>query len=213
MRWFTSIAAAAVLFASVGAAQAASLITNGSFETGTVSNPFSTLSAGSGDLSDWSIDSGSIDYIGNYWQPQDGSRSLDMSGLGAGAISQSFATAAGQQYEVSFYIAANPDGPPPVKYLESYVTGGSGTIVSVAVPFPQVASTKTNMNWVPVVYSFFADSATTTLHFLSLVSTPYGPALDNVSVSAVPLPAALPLLASGLLGLGLISRRRRRSAA
>ena len=33
---------------------------------------------------------------------------------------------------------------------------------------------------------------------------------DNVSVNAVPLPTALPLFATGLVGLGLLSRRRRK---
>jgi hypothetical protein len=39
-----------------------------------------------------------------------------------------------------------------------------------------------------------------------------GPALDDASVTAVPLPAALPLFASGLVGLGWLSRRRRKRA-
>ena len=37
--------------------------------------------------------------------------------------------------------------------------------------------------------------------------------IGKISVSAVPLPSALPLLAAGLLGLGGIALRRRKSAA
>ena len=39
-----------------------------------------------------------------------------------------------------------------------------------------------------------------------------GPILDNVSFSAVPLPAALPLLAAGLGVMGLVASRRKRRA-
>ena len=35
--------------------------------------------------------------------------------------------------------------------------------------------------------------------------------LDDVSVTPVPLPAALPLFASGLAGLGWLARRRKRA--
>jgi len=37
----------------------------------------------------------------------------------------------------------------------------------------------------------------------------YGAALDNVAISAVPLPAAAPLLLAGLGGLVAFGRRRR----
>ncbi len=37
--------------------------------------------------------------------------------------------------------------------------------------------------------------------------------IDNVALTPVPLPAALPLFASGLVGLGWLSRRRRKQAA
>jgi choice-of-anchor C domain-containing protein len=210
------LALAVSLIVAPTAANAASVITNGSFETGNLSNPatFSTLGAGSTDLTGWTINSGSIDYIGGYWEAQEGDRSLDMSGLGAGSISQDFATTPGQAYNVSFYVAANPDGGPDAKGLRSAVGGDNGQIVSVDVFYPTVASTRPGpMNFVPVAYSFIADSATTTLSFLSLVGTPFGMALDNVSVSAVPLPPALLLLGSGLVGLGLLGRRKRNNAA
>lgn len=37
-------------------------------------------------------------------------------------------------------------------------------------------------------------------------------AIDNLNVSAVPLPAGLPLLLAGLGGLGLMKRRKRKAA-
>jgi hypothetical protein len=40
----------------------------------------------------------------------------------------------------------------------------------------------------------------------------WGPALDNVALNAVPLPAALPLFAAGLGAMGYFGSRRRRKA-
>ena len=46
----------------------ASLILNGSFESGVSPGSFVTLNAGdSTSLTDWTVKSGNIDYIGSYW--------------------------------------------------------------------------------------------------------------------------------------------------
>jgi hypothetical protein len=51
----------------------------------------------------------------------------------------------------------------------------------------------------------------------SLVDAGYSiltsPGIGNSLVAAVPLPAALPLFATGLAGLGWLARRRRKQAA
>ena len=65
-----------------------------------------------------------------------------MSGLGAGSISQDFATTPGQVYNVSFYMAANPDGGPDAKGLRSTVSGDNGQIVGLNVFYPTAASTR-----------------------------------------------------------------------
>jgi hypothetical protein len=48
---------------------AATLITNGSFELGNTSGGFSTVAAGGTDITGWTVDTGSVDYISSYWQP------------------------------------------------------------------------------------------------------------------------------------------------
>ncbi len=191
----------------------ANLVLNGSFETPIVGgSPFVTLNSGSLALPNWSI-LGSIDHIGNYWQASDGNQSIDLNGFGlVGTISQTLATTPGQLYELTFDMAGNPDFG-SVKTLLVQVD-------AVAQPFNFDSTGKSHgaMGWVSHSLLFTATDALTTLMFQSLtidVLAPapvsnmfsYGPALDNVAVNAVPVPAAVWLLGSALLGLGVIRRR------
>jgi choice-of-anchor C domain-containing protein len=195
--------AAAVAFSATAAR--ADLITNGSFETSTVGSvgAFTTLSAGSTAITGWTIGAGGIDYIGTYWNAADGSYSLDMSALSAGTISQTLNTIAGHSYSVSFALAGNPDSGPAIKQLLVSATGaGSG-----AYSFDTTGDSKTAMGWVTETYFFIAQGSSTTLTFASLINNPYGPALDNVSVTDIPAPASIGVMAMGLLGLAFARRR------
>ena len=58
-----------------------------------------------------------------------------------------------------------------------------------------------------------ATSSSTTLSFASATGTAFGPALDNVSVAAVPEPASWALMLVGFGGLGAVLRRQRRAVA
>lgn len=205
---------AACLGLSAIAPAHANLVTNGSFETPIVGGaPFVTLNSGSGALPGWSI-LGSIDHIGSYWQASDGNQSIDLNGLGQlGTISQTLATTPGQLYELTFDMAGNPDFD-SVKTLLVQVD-------AVAQPFNFDSTGKSlgAMGWVSHSLLFTATDVVTTLMFQSLtidflapapVSNmfSFGPALDNVAVNAVPVPAAVWLLGSALLGLGMIRRRK-----
>ncbi|MCG3145782.1 MAG: hypothetical protein HONDAALG_03458 [Gammaproteobacteria bacterium] len=197
----------------LGAASAsANLITNGDFETGADPGSFTTITA-PGALPDWTVDTGSIDYIGTYWQDASvvGNRSVDLSGNDAGSIRQSFATTASGLYEVKFSLSGNPDGAPAIKTLRvSLRDSSSALILQQDFTFDTSAALNdhTNMGWVTRSLVFQAFDSQTTLHFLSLTSGGWGPALDEVSVNAVPVPAAVWLLGSALLGVGLIARKR-----
>src|SRR5581483_9067756 len=170
-------AAGAVMIA--GSALAAS-IANGSFENGT--DPGSYLTVNSGDsttITNWTVSQGSVDYIGTYWQPSDGNRSIDLSGNEAGALQQSLATYAGHVYTVSFDMAGNTDGGNAVKTMD-VDTGDSPAVYT----FNTTGHDKTNMGWQTKTYSFTATGANTVLRFTSMENNPFGPALDNVNVSA-----------------------------
>ena len=168
--------------ALAGATMAFSGLTNSSFETGTYvdgGGGFEQLNAGDTSLDGWTVDAGSVDWIGTYWPAQDGSMSIDMSGAEAGAISQTFATTIGNTYTVSFFLSGNPAGPPTVKTLDVSATGGTVGQYS----FDVTGNTLANMNWTAEVYSFLATSTSTTLSFASTTPGAHGPAIDNVAVT------------------------------
>src|SRR5947199_114896 len=53
-------------------------VVNGSFEDGPDPGGFTIYYAGATDIPGWTVTQGSIDYVGTYWQPGDGARSIDL---------------------------------------------------------------------------------------------------------------------------------------
>lgn len=202
LTWFASLSAQAAAF------------TNGSFELhdpsieSTTSEPL--VLAGQNLLPGWDVLAGSINYVRfNRWQAADGSYSIDLNGERSDkyAIAQTFDTLAGQKYAVSFALAGNPDDAPSIKSLMVSAAGHS-----VTYTFDTMGHTRTNMQWLMQSFTFTAAGPSTTLRFDSLTSGPYGPALDNVSVAAVPEPSLLSLVAAGGGILWITQRRRNRPA-
>jgi choice-of-anchor C domain-containing protein len=156
--------------------------TNGSFESGAYADGgsgFEQLNAGDASIDGWTVDSGSIDWIGTYWPADDGSMSIDLSGAEAGTISQTFDTTIGNTYTVSFSLSGNPDGLPTVKTLDVSATGGT----TASYSYDASLNSLSNMNWTQETYTFLATSATTTLSFISTTATAFGPAIDAVVVT------------------------------
>jgi choice-of-anchor C domain-containing protein len=182
---------------------------NGSFESGTNPGIFTPLAAGSTAITGWTVGGDSVDYIGTYWNAQNGSRSVDLSGNAPGSIFQTCDTVLGQVYNVTFFLGANGDGPPPTKTVSVTATGNAAGNYSVGTtPFPPNVTA-----WSPFNYVFTATGTSTTLNFTSTGTTAYGAALDNVNVTAVPEPATWALMIFGFGAIGGVLRRRQGSFA
>ena len=203
MRILSTLAVAA-LAVSGGAAGAASLV-NGSFESGPTPGSFLTLGTGSTAVTGWTVSAGTIDYIGSYWTAQDGVRSLDLAGNSPGAVSQSIATTVGQAYRITYWIARNPDG--GLNPRTGFIDVGGG----VTQFLYSGSGNRANMQWQQETFDFTATGASTTLTFAADPATAgqfFGPALDNISIGAVPEPTAWALL---ILGFGVVGGALRRN--
>jgi choice-of-anchor C domain-containing protein len=185
---------------------------NGSFELNSddpTFGSFDTLAPGSTVITGWQILLNSIDYINGYWEAADGTHSVDLNGnTGAAAISQTFDTTLGTSYLVQFALAGNPDNLPTIKTVR--VDSGAFT---QDYTFDVTGATRPDMNWEYKDFLFIAGGTSSTLTFLSQTEgCCWGPALDDVSVEAVPEPALMTLFGTGLVTL-LVRRRSRNTPA
>jgi choice-of-anchor C domain-containing protein len=179
--------------------------TNGGFENSPI-NPgsFTTLGEISTALTGWSIVGQGIDYIGTYWVAAEGSRSVDLSSTGAGGIQQLFDTIPGVTYNVTFSLAGNPVGGPAIKSVGVEI---GATVTNFT--FDTTGRSLTDMGWETRSLQFTATGTSTVLGFVSNTLTAFGPAIDNVSVSAIPEPATWAMFGGGLLAVALSRRKTR----
>jgi len=206
------IATAALAAGLASGAQAATIV-NGSFENSTVDpnsdpNHFVTLAPGSTAIDGWLVGPGSIDYIGTYWQAQDGGRSIDLNGTSPGTISQMLDSLAGQYYTISFYASKNPDGGDPNR-VGTVSFGGNTATFEYGLP-----NDRTNMNWQLYTYTFLGNG-NDVLSFAGDGTTGaccFGPALDNANISNAPEPSTWAMLLLGFVGIGMVMRRKRTPA-
>lgn len=209
MKIKTALLAAAALVCMSGSAEAATIV-NGSFEFASVDpgGGFLTLGPLNTSITGWTVGGAGIDYIGGYWQAAQGIRSLDLSALSGGSVTQTLATIVGKTYTVTFSLAGNPDGPDDGKIA---VTSVSGSLPQIDIFTVGPANTHANMGWKTFIYTFTAFDTSSDLTFASATNTPFGPALDNVSISAIPEPAtwAMMIIGFGAAGGAIRSARRR----
>ena len=206
----------AITFSAIcgNAAAMPNLVVNGGFEGNDFGSSFVTLPPAP---TGWTIDSGTIDGIGGYWQAAEGKNSIDIFGNSRGKISQTINTTVGQTYEVSYYQSYNPDfNDPSLQLILGIDSSNLGSIsFNQGLTFSSTHSL-TNMQWELVSTTFIAQDAQTVISFRGASEANnefYGPALDGVSVAAVPLPGVLGLILAGLVGIGFSSKRREQSIA
>lgn len=159
---------------------------NGSFEGGP--NPgtsWVTLTTGATVINGWTVTAGSIDYIGTAWSSSDGTRSLDLSGVGAGAVAQTFTTTAGTAYSVTFDFAGNPGYGTGTGVKTMRVSVNNPATTARDYSFDTTGKTLANMGWTTQTFAFTASAATTTLTFTSQINSAFGPAIDNVRLNGV----------------------------
>lgn len=206
--YVTIVLASVAAFSSTGHA---AVIVDGNFSGQAGSYQTVGTSATFGANNAWTVVSGSVDWIGNYWAaPSPGGGSVDLDGNSVGAISQTLFGLAAGTYRISFALSGNPDGPPPTKALEVSVTG----LAAQDYSYPLVGD-KANMNYAIESYIFTWGGGNATLTFASLnapSNNPYGPVIGDVSISAVPEPATWAMMILGFLGVGFVAYRRRSGA-
>jgi hypothetical protein len=223
-RKVTIAALAGILLLSAAANANANLVTNGGFETGdltgwTVSNANSATSPTDIAIYPWFTWQPSFDPL--YIHSGNHAVGLGSAYPGNGSdatISQNISTVSGQNYNVSFWFNATYGTTcysGYCNYTDFNVSFGGQSLLSLTNLPPSPNHTQTPYGW--QYYSF--DVAATGPSSLLLFGDQFNLghfALDDISVTglasppAVPLPAALPLFATGLGALGLLGWRRKR---
>ena len=181
------LVAAAVLMVSALPAFA-TLVVNGGFETG--------------DFTGWTHGGYTADTDVSDWHVHTGTYAAHLGPVGSdGILSQALATTPGQSYTVSFWLQSGQtliDANTPNDFHLSW----DGGVIFSLVNAPLFGYTQ---------YSFVtqATSSSTTLSF-GFRNDPTYFFLDDVDVSPVPIPGAVWLLGSGIVGLIGLKRRMRK---
>ena len=224
MRVLKIVAAAAMALGMMGTAQAANLLTNGSFEAQLVTAadisclgaPWCIRSFGS--TPGWTQFNDGVDLVhNNYTQPlpipvlvdaSDGVNFLDMNQANLlGGIFQTVVATAGQRFNLSLDTTAwVANGLGGVLGYELFDPGSNAVLAS--------GSYQDNSGgaWITRSLSAVATSSSIGVRIQALASTQAGPGLDNVILTAVPggvpEPASWALMIAGFGLIGSAMRRR-----
>jgi len=167
------------------------LLVNGTFELPAGILTFQTFGIGT-DIPGWTIDSGSADIVGPYWQAIEGIQSLDLNGVSPGSIHQDVHTSAGQTYLLRLAYAGNPEWLPALK--EASVNWNGQPVTNLS--FDTTGRTFTDMGWAYAEFQVTATGATSRLAFNAISTAAYGGlTLDDVSLT--PLGPSPNLLVNG----------------
>jgi len=189
------VAALALIAISAQVGTASAALVNGDFETG--------------DFTGWSVDTvnnwamvinSGTQHAGNFEAQLGTYADVNTGNPGPAATltHDAFATTAGQQYTVSFWLAN--DSKASTNVFQALWNGQEQALNPVLNP--TLASSYTQY-----AFTATATDATSTIAF-NFQNDPSVFHLDNVDVTPTPIPAAFWLLGSGLMGLAGIRRRK-----
>ena len=194
----TVLLLSAIMVMMMATRSSANLIVNGSFEVPAVPNgSFTNFPSGTMAITGWTVvgvDSSVVDgdfmQSGITFQAQDGEQWVDMAGVtsnsSSSGVTQSFGTATGRTYLLSFYVGSARDN---VFFnaatVDLSINGGP------RVPFHNPIAPSNMLNWQQFTVPFVAVSTTTTLTFYNgSAANNFISALDNVVVlEAIPEPS------------------------
>jgi hypothetical protein len=160
------------------------LVTNGGFETG--------------DLTGWTC-TGAVRCNTDTFSPHTGTYSMvgfDNTGF-ATLMSQTIATTVGATYDFSFWSHLSIDLT-AANILRYSLDGGAVITVANTLAYLQTTDSFVASGTTPVIQFFFETDEGTGLWLI-----------DDVSLTLIPLPAALPMFLLALAGFGFVGRQRR----
>tara|TARA_R110002111_G_scaffold3391_3_gene20798 strand:+ start:891 stop:1505 length:615 start_codon:yes stop_codon:yes gene_type:complete len=196
-----------LLLALSSQVNAANIVINGSFENPDIAP--GTWSVHSPSILGWTTGSAGVeirDNVAGTAYEGDQFAELDSHGSDSNSyITQTLSTVIGQMYELSFAYSPRIGQPEQTNGIDVFWNGGL---------LDSVTATGSNIhNW--VVYTFMVQgTGSDVLKFAATgIEDTLGGSLDDVQVSAVPIPAAALLFAPALLGFMGLRRKAKAIAA
>jgi hypothetical protein len=128
----------------------------------------------------WTVESGSVNSVGTFWQTAEGNFLLELNGTDPGTIYQDLATQPGRSYTIRFAYAGDPDQEcePAVKTFKVF---WAGTQIA-SLQFDTTGRGIFDMGWQYYQAQVTASGSVSRLRFQSTTAGSCGPALDDVSV-------------------------------
>ncbi|CAK9077342.1 Halomucin [Durusdinium trenchii] len=156
-------------------------IRNGDFEDPMIGR--SPYRAFGSELPGWTIESGTVDVVGNYWVAAKGKQSLDLSGHGPAVLSQEIETVPGTTYELRFAAAGNPEPYDQMNVKKFRVVWGDRELSTITMDAK--GRSFEDVGWRYYAFEVVAVDKVTTLTFECLSPTFCGPILDDITLRRV----------------------------